>query len=179
MIVFRKTMAAAVDAERERGDMRLLELTRQYGGALNRVTALQSQLEAWVTGKTEGAISPEQFAQMFWANDNRWQAGFFNALQGVATACWEARRPSKPNEYVGYLGVPAGEGQWCYMADDLDDSGFETLEAMYDHAKYVREKRACDSGSRSESRDDFGSGRSPAERPNEDSASPNPIQGDA
>lgn len=139
MIVLRKTMEAAIAAERERSDRRLLDLTRQYGAALQRVTAIQQQLEAWVTGRTDGAITPVQFAQMFWANDNHWQAAFFNALQDVATASFEAR---DPNVIGGYLGVPAGEGQWCWMADDLDQSGFETLEAMYEHAKHVRESKA-------------------------------------
>lgn len=143
MIVLRSTLDAAVDAERERGDQRMLDLTRQYGEALRNVTALQRQLEAWITGKTDDGFTPEQFAAMFWANDNRWQASFFNALQKVATDAWESLPPAKPGEYRGYLGIPAGEPQWCRMADCLDDSGFETLEAMYEHAKHVRDRRAA------------------------------------
>jgi hypothetical protein len=117
-------------------------LAADFGGALRRSEALQRQLSAWITNEP-GNITPEQGAAMFWAQDNRWQAAFFNAMQDVATASFEASPPS-----FGYLGVPAGEGQWCWLADHLNDSGFETIEAMYEHAKTVR-----DSGSRSESED--------------------------
>jgi hypothetical protein len=135
MIVLRSTMDAAVALERDR----TRAFYAQYGDALHRVLALQEQLTAWVTGKTDGAITPEQFAQMFWANDDRWQAAFFNALQKAATDAFEARPPAKPGEYAGgYLGTPAGEPQWCWISYHLDDSGFETLESMYDHARYRR-----------------------------------------
>jgi hypothetical protein len=129
MIVLRKTMNAAVEAERSRSH----DLSLRFGAALHRVTALQQQLEAWLMNKS-GDITPEQMAAMFWSQDDRWQAAFFNALPSVAQASWDARPPANPNEYRGILGVPAGEGQWAWMADHLDSDGRETIEAMHYHS---------------------------------------------
>jgi hypothetical protein len=143
MPMFRRTHERLIAEERRHWAEEFAGIASRYGKALEQVNALQKQLGAWITGKTENGVTPEQFAAMFWANDNRWQAAFFNALQKVATDSFEALPPAKPNEYRGYLGVPAGESQWCYMADDLDESGFETLEAMFEHAKSRRER--CES----------------------------------
>lgn len=134
MFVLRKTMEQAVEAERQRDAKQRMEFYQRYGDALARVTALQMQLSAWVMNKADN-ITPQQMAAMFWEQDNEWQAQFFNALQGTATAAYEAN----PEQFWS-IGVPAGERQWCYMADKLDDSGFATIEAMFEHAKYVRDK---------------------------------------
>lgn len=82
-------------------------------------------------------ITPEQAAQMFYAQDDSWQAEFFNCMQRQVLAYHDALPDGLP--YGKYPGVPAGEGQWWHMANHLDDEGFETLEAMYDHAKSRRE----------------------------------------
>lgn len=136
MIVLRSTMDAAVEAERQR----YAELASRFGAALNATGALQQQLADWITDKGE-SLTPEQFAALFYSHDNRWQAAFFNALQGVVQAAHDALPERRANEFRLGPGVPAGETQWCWMADHLDHSGFETLEAMFDHAKYARDKQ--------------------------------------
>lgn len=148
MIVLRKTMDAAIAAERERASRERFAFYSQYGAALERVEGLQRQLSAWVMNKADN-ITPEQMAAMFYEQDNEWQAAFFNSLQGVVLAAYDA----SPKSYWTSPGVPAGERQWCYMADGLNDSGFETLEAMFDHAKYVRENRAASVDTRPEGGD--------------------------
>lgn len=139
MIVLRKTMEAAVEAERERAGKERVAFYQQYGEALNRVTALQKQMAAWITNET-GNITPEQFADMFYAHDDSWQAAFFNVMQARVKAHHDAMPPTRPGEWPNNPGVPAGEAQWWHMAQKLDDAGFETLEAMFDHAKSAREK---------------------------------------
>jgi len=133
MIILRKTMDAAVEAERARYS----ELASRFGEALDNTAALQRQIADWITEKGD-TLTPEQAAALFWHHDNRWQAEFFNSLQKVATDSWEAR--SEKDRMFSYLCVPAGEGQWCWMADHINESGFETLEAMFEHAKHAREK---------------------------------------
>ncbi len=134
MLVLRKTMEAAVEAQRAIGARAVSQLASEYGEALRRVTALQSQLSAWLL-KEPGNITPEQMAQMFYAQDDRWQAQFFNCMQAQVEAFHEAQDPRDRAP----AGIPAGEGQWWHMATHLTDSGFETIEAMFDHAKHKRE----------------------------------------
>jgi hypothetical protein len=138
MIVLRKTMDAALEAERKR----YADLAMRFGQALHQTDALQRQLADWITEKGE-TFTPEQMAALFYSHDNRWQAAFFNALQGFVKAVHEALPPKHPNEFRMGPGVPYGETQWCWMADDIDQSGFETLEAMFEHAKHAREKAAA------------------------------------
>lgn len=141
MLVLRKTMEAAVERQREIGSQAIMQLAKSYGDALNRVTALQKQLSAWVLNEPRD-ITPEQMAQMFYAQDDRWQAAFFNCMQDQVQAYHDALPPRSVGEYPNpHPGVPAGEGQWWHMAQHLNDSGFESLEAMFDHAKHRREKR--------------------------------------
>lgn len=143
MIVLRKTMEAAVEAQRQIGSRAVMQLAQSYGDALNRVTSLQKQLSAWVMNR-HGDITPEQAAQMFYAQDDRWQAAFFNCMQDQVRAIHEAMPPTRPGAMPNPSpGIPAGEGQWCFMAQHLSDEGFETIEAMLDHAKYAREKEAA------------------------------------
>lgn len=127
-------MDAAVEAERKRYS----ELASRYGDALQATAAIQRQVADWITDKGE-ALTPEQFAALFWSHDNNWQAAFFNALQATAEASYAAQT-DKPGAFRWPLGVPAGEGQWCWMAEHLDDKGFETLEAMFWHAKTERDR---------------------------------------
>lgn len=133
MIVLRKTMEAAVEAQRKVGADAVMQLAKSYGDALHRATALQTELSAWVMNKAEN-ITPEQAAQMFYAQNDEWQAEFFNCMQAQVKAHHDAMPPGPFNSY----GVPAGEGQWYHMAKHLDDEGFETIEAMLDHAKHHR-----------------------------------------
>jgi hypothetical protein len=143
MIVLRKTMEAAVEAQRAIGSRAVMQLAQSYGDALHRVTALQKQLSAWVLNKP-GDITPEQMAQMFYAQDDGWQAKFFNCMQDQVRAIHEAMPPSRPGAMpTPHAGVSAGEGQWCYMAYHLTDEGFETIEAMYQHAKWRRETESA------------------------------------
>lgn len=142
MIVLRKTMEAAVEAQREIGSRAVMQLAQTYGEALHRVMALQQQLSAWVLNKAEN-ITPEQAAQMFYAQDDRWQAAFFNCMQEQVKAFHDAQPPKRPGEIGGYPGVPAGEAQWWHMAQHLNDSGFETIDAMFDHAKSSRARAAA------------------------------------
>lgn len=143
MFVRRKTMEVAVEAQREIGSRAVMQLAQSYGDALNRVTALQKELSAWVMNKPEN-ITPEQMAQMFYAQDDSWQAAFFNSMQEHVRAHHEAMPPARvggmPNPSAG---VPAGEAQWYHMARHLTDEGFETIEAMLDHARYHRERSAA------------------------------------
>jgi hypothetical protein len=81
---------------------------------------------------------------MFYAQDDRWQAAFFNVMQAQV----QAHHDALPDDQAWGKspGVPAGEGQWWHVAQHLDDSGFETLEAMFWHAKSKRtssEERAA------------------------------------
>lgn len=138
MIVLRKTLEAAVAAERESSDKKLYALVERYGSALQQVVALQKQLSAWVT-KEPGNITPEQMATMFYAQDDEWQGAFFNCMQSVVMAHHDALPPARPGEFRPSPGVPAGEGQWYHMAKHLDESGAETLTAMFEHAAYHRE----------------------------------------
>lgn len=134
MFVLRKTMEAAVEAQREIGARAVMSLAQSYGDALNRVSALHHQLAAWVTNKPEH-ITPQQFAQMFYSQNDEWQAQFFNCLQDEIRAIHEAMPPRGPHQMPNpHAGVPAGEGQWFYMAKHLDDSGRETLATMHMHA---------------------------------------------
>jgi hypothetical protein len=139
MIVLRKTMDAALETERAK----VADIARRYGGALERTIALQAMFADWVTGKAEG-FTPEQFADLFYAHDDRWQAAFFNALPDQITKAHDAMpEPRYANEIKPHPGVPAGEAQWWHMTRHLDDAGFETLEAMFEHAKSAREKVAA------------------------------------
>lgn len=142
MFVRRKTMERVLHVMRMQHSNQITALANLYGGALVRSEALQKQLVAWITEKGE-ALTPEQMADLFYSHDDRWQAAFFNVMQERVSAKHDAMPPRRPNEFCLSPGVPAGETQWCYMADHLDESGFETLEAMYEHAKYWREKRAA------------------------------------
>lgn len=137
MIVLRKTMEAAVERERQR----YADLAQSFGQALHASAALQRQLADWITDKGE-ALTPEQAAALFYSHDDKWQAQFFNAMQDVVKAWHDAQPPARPGEMRFGPGVPAGEGQWCWMSYHLDDSGFETLEAMHWHAKAHREQPA-------------------------------------
>lgn len=136
MIILRSTMEAAVDVERAK----IVELARTYGEAVRQTAALQKQLGDWITDKGE-QLTPEQFAALLYSHDDRWQAMFFNCLSSVIEAYHASLPPAMPNEYRPGPGYPAGEGQWCWMADHIDDSGFATLEAMFEHAKSARERR--------------------------------------
>lgn len=135
MLVLRKTMDAAVAAEREKSRADILNVAHHYGAALERVSALQQQIAAWLTNNADG-ITPEQMADMFYAHDDRWQAAFFNVMQARVTAHHDALPDSLV--FGKCPGVPAGEAQWWHMARHLDESGLETLEAMLDHAKSAR-----------------------------------------
>lgn len=140
MFVLRKTMERnlreqTVQHQEERG-----RFYAQYGEALRQTAALQQQLAAWITEKAD-SFTPEQMADLFYSHDDSWQAAFFNAMQARVQAAHDAMPPKLPNEYRPGPGYPAGEGQWCWMAGKLDDSGFETIEAMYEHAKSARERR--------------------------------------
>jgi hypothetical protein len=139
MLVLRKTMEAALREEMERHQCELVALASRFGDALSRVTALQQEMSAWVMNKAEN-ITPEQAAQMFYAQDDSWQAAFFNVMQGQVKAHHDALPPPSPHELRFHPGVPAGESQWFWMAQKLADEGFETLEAMYEHAKHARER---------------------------------------
>jgi hypothetical protein len=136
MMVLRKTMDAAIEAERQR----YADLANRFGLALQQTNALQCQLAEWITEKAE-AQTPEQAAALFYSHDDRWQAAFFNCLQAVIAAHHDAL----PADQVWGKcpGVPAGEAQWWHMSQHLDHSDFETLEAMFDHAKSAREKVAA------------------------------------
>jgi len=136
MLVLRKTMDAAVEAERQRGSSAVYQLASSYGKALDRVSALQTEMSAWVLNKAEN-ITPEQAAQMFYAQDDSWQAEFFNCMQRMVQAHHDALPDRLP--YGKHPGVPAGEAQWWHMSKHLTDEGFETLEAMFEHAKSHRE----------------------------------------
>ena len=136
MIVLRSTMDAALDNERALWRDERAAFYRQYGEALDRVTALQKQMSAWITGKTDDGVTPEQMAQMFYAQDDRWQAAFFNTMQAQVTAHHDTL-PSD-NIWGKCPGVPAGEAQWWHMAQHLDANGFETLVAMFEHAKHAQ-----------------------------------------
>ena len=143
MIVLRKTMEAAIEAQRQIGSRTVTQLAQSYGDALNRVTALQMQLTAWVMNKP-GNITPEQMAQMFYAQDDRWQASFFNCMQVQVKAIHDAMPPARPGAMPKpCAGVPAGEGQWLHMAQHLTREGFETIEAMFDHAKHQRKENSA------------------------------------
>lgn len=142
MIVLRSTMDEAVEAAKAEGWKRYTDLANRFGNALQQVTALQQQLSAWVRNEP-GDITPEQMADMFYAQDDRWQAAFFNSMQARITAYHDAQPPAMPGEFRGYAGVPAGEAQWWHMAQHLDQAGFETIEAMFDHAKTTRERLAA------------------------------------
>ena len=139
MFVRRSTMDFAVSEERQASWKRICGITEQYGEALICVAALQKQLSAWIL-KEPGNITPEQMAQIFYAQDDKWQAAFFNCMQDQIRNYHDAIPPAKLGQTQSYVGVPAGEGQWYHMAKHLDDSGFETIDAMLDHAKYWRDK---------------------------------------
>lgn len=143
MFVLRKTMEAAVEAQREHGSRAVMQLATAYGDALNRSIALQQQMSAWVLN-VPGDITPEQAAQMFYAQDDAWQAAFFNCMQEQVQTAHDALPPPRHGELRFSPGYPPGEGQWWYVARLLDDSGFETLEAMFEHAKAFRERAASD-----------------------------------
>lgn len=77
-------------------------------------------------------LSPEYIAGLFYEQDERWQAAFFNVMQDRVRHIHEAM--DEPATY----GVPAGETQWFAAMRHLSDDGFATLEAMYEHALYHR-----------------------------------------
>jgi hypothetical protein len=135
-------MEAAVEAERAR----YRELAERYGKALLRTNSLQYELAAWIFRDAE-VFSPERFAQMFYARDDRFQAAFFNVMQAQITAHHDAL----PEETVWGKspGVPPGEAQWWHMAQHLDASGLETLEAMVDHARHHAEAAVAEERERS------------------------------
>jgi hypothetical protein len=133
-------MEAAIAKAREEGWLRVQGLTEQYGQALRQTNALQVEMSAWVLNKAD-SITPEQMADMFYQQDSRWQAAFFNCMQDRAQAHHDAL-PKNPHGLQFHPGVPAGESQWWHMAESLNSSGFETLEAMFDHAKHHRERTA-------------------------------------
>lgn len=137
-------MDAAIEAERERGFGRFCDLANKYGHALSQTIALQQQLSAWVLNEP-GNITPEQMADMFYAQSDHWQAAFFNVMQARVTARHDAQPQARPGESVGYAGVPAGEAQWWHMAQHLDRSGFETIEAMFEHATSARDRKGTPS----------------------------------
>lgn len=142
MIVLKKTMLAAVDAAKLEHRRELVDLARRYGDALARTVALQSMFADWVTGKADG-FTPEQFADLFYAHDDRWQAAFFNALPGQIAKTHAAMPPPRfANEIRPHPGVPAGEAQWWHMAQHLDQDGWETIEAMFEHAKSKRDEKS-------------------------------------
>lgn len=130
MLVFRTTMIDAIATERQR----YVEVVHRYGAALDRVTALQKEMSAWVMNKS-GNITPQQMAQMFYAQDDNWQATFFNCMQEQVRAHHDAMPPARPGGMPNpSYGVPAGEGQWWHMAQHLNDEGRETIQAMFEHA---------------------------------------------
>lgn len=125
-----------ISAERDRVMAQLLAANRRVADLAERLEPLCQQMAAWVTNKA-GEITPEQAAQMFYAQDDTWQATFFNVMQAQIVAYHETAGG------VANYGVPAGEGQWWHVAGKLDDSGFETLTAMHEHAVYYRERAAA------------------------------------
>lgn len=138
MFVFTKTMREAIDAERLNHRRELVDLARRYGDALVQINALQRMFADWVTGKADG-FTPEQFAALFYAHDDSWQAAVFNVMQSVIEAHHSSLPPPRyANEIRHHPGVPAGEAQWWHMAQHLDDRGWETIEAMFEHAKSKR-----------------------------------------
>lgn len=141
MFVLRSTMDAAVAKERQASRDDMLNVAHHYGAALVRTEALQREMSAWIANKADN-ITPEQAAQMFYAQNDSWQAAFFNVMQAQVLAHHEALPPARPGEFRQSAGVPAGEGQWWHMARLLDRDGFDTIEAMYEHAKSHREKDA-------------------------------------
>jgi hypothetical protein len=80
----------------------------------------------------DGDLSPEYIAGLFYEQDDKWQAAFFNVMQAKVRAIHEDRGGA------GSYGVPAGEPQWCAATQHLTDDGFATLQAMYEHACYHR-----------------------------------------
>lgn len=134
MFVLRKTMEAALEAQRQDSTTALAKLTSTYGDALNRVTALQQTMSAWLLNEPRN-ITARQMAQMFYAQDDRWQADFFNLMQEEVRAHHAALPAPLAGEFRASAGVPAGEGQWWHMAGHLTDEGFETLQAMFEHAR--------------------------------------------
>lgn len=137
MIVLRKTMEARLEAVNTLARADVLKITERYGKALQQVAALHQVMSAWIRNEP-GDIKPEQMADMFYAQDDDWQAAFFNVMQDRVTAYHDAQPPSRTG-YLSSPGYPAGEGQWYHVGKKLDDSGFQTLEAMYEHAKAHRE----------------------------------------
>lgn len=130
-------MDAALEKERDKSRIEMVAVASRYGAALQQVVALQQTLSAWVRNEP-GDITPEKMADMFYAQDDTWQAAFFNVMQDRVSAYHDAQPPSKTG-YLSSPGYPAGEGQWWHVGKHLNDSGFETLEAMYEHAKSHRE----------------------------------------
>jgi hypothetical protein len=136
MFVLRKTMNEALTLCNNSAQERVVVLATRYGDALSQVTALQKQLSAWLMNKT-GDITPRQMAQMFYAQDDKWQAEFFNVMQEEVLAYHDSQ--PKDGAWANHPGVPAGEGQWYHATKLLTQEGFETIEAIYEHAKYHRE----------------------------------------
>lgn len=139
MFVSRKTMDAAVEAARAKGREELLALASRYGAAFDRVSALQQQMEAWLNGKADG-VTPEQAADLFYAQDAKWQAAFFNCLPDRVMVCHNSMPEPRPGVVRFHPGVPPGESQWFWMAEHLDAKGRETLESMHGHMVYYRNK---------------------------------------
>lgn len=97
--------------------------------------SVRAALLAIQTARTlpnDADLSPEYIAGLFYEQDDRWQAAFFNVMQERVKAIHEGR------EYNDFYGVPAGEPQWYAATKHLTDEGFATLEAMYEHARSHR-----------------------------------------
>jgi len=111
-------------------------------GAYDRSDAsVRSALLAIQTARAlpnDADLSPEYIARLFYRQDDRWQAAFFNAMQDQVLAV------HADSGKDGAIGVPAGEPQWYAATQHLTDSGFATLEAMYEHARHHRASPLAD-----------------------------------
>lgn len=134
MFVQRKTMDAALLEQELRHNERISEVLRRQGELLHEIAALQKQLADWITEKAD-ALTPHQFATLFYSRDDTFQAEFFNVLSDVIQEFHDAipEEQKKRGFYLG-PGYPAGETQWCWMSYKLNDDGRATIEAMNWHA---------------------------------------------
>ena len=73
---------------------------------------------------------------MFYAQDDDWQAAFFNVMQARVVVFHDSLPPARPGSLRASPGYPAGEGQWYHFTAKLDDSGKETLRAMAEHLDF-------------------------------------------
>ena len=136
MIVLRKTHERLLKEVNQAALDRVSEVTKAYGKALESVRAQHDLMSAWIRKDAEN-ITPEQMADLFYAMDEEQQGQFFNVMQDRVTAYHDAQK-ANPRAFPSSPGYPAGEGQWYHAAKHLNDSGFETLEAMMYHAKNHR-----------------------------------------